>query len=283
LYEDKTQLKDVEGKEVEYMQAKANLNSLYGMTVTDIVRDEIFYSNHEWVSESPDLEKAIDKYNKSRSRFLFYPWGVWVTAYARVNLWTGIIAASNDYVYSDTDSLKMLHGEKHMKYIEMYNKMITRKIGNVMRHYDFPINRTKPKTIEGKEKPIGVWDYEGHYINFKTLGAKRYIWLDSKKRMQMTVAGLSKKIGLKYLQFIDDSEGTIFDRFNNNMYIPKGFTGKMLHTYIDNPTSGTVTDYLGNVSTFDELSSIYMEDADYTLSIGAQYAQFLLDIKNVIS
>jgi hypothetical protein len=67
------------------------------------------------------------------------------------------------------------------------------------------------------------------------------------------------------------------------MYIPKGFTGKMLHTYIDNPTSGTVTDYLGNVSTFDELSSIYMEDADYTLSIGAQYAQFLLDIKNVIS
>jgi hypothetical protein len=283
LYEDKTQLKDVEGKEVEYMQAKANLNSLYGMTVTDIVRDEIFYSNHEWVSESPDLEKAIDKYNKSRSRFLFYPWGVWVTAYARVNLWTGIIAASNDYVYSDTDSLKMLHGEKHMKYIEMYNKMITRKIGNVMRHYDFPINRTKPKTIEGKEKPIGVWDYEGHYINFKTLGAKRYIWLDSKKRMQMTVAGLSKKIGLKYLQFIDDSEGTIFDRFNNNMYIPKGFTGKMLHTYIDNPTSGIVTDYLGNVSTFDELSSIYMEDADYTLSIGAQYAQFLLDIKNVIS
>lgn len=279
LYEDKTQLKDVEGKEVEYMQAKANLNSLYGMTVTDIVRDEIYYDNHEWVSEQPDLEHEIDKYNNSRARFMFYPWGVWVTAYARVNLWTGIIEAGNDYVYSDTDSLKMLHGEQHKQYIETYNKMITRKIEKAMNHYGFPINRTRPKTIEGIEKPIGVWDYEGHYIKFKTLGAKRYLWLDSKKRMQLTVAGLGKKLGLKYLQFI--LEGDVFEKFNDSMYIPKGWTGKMLHTYVDEPTKAIITDYQGNITQCSELSSLYMEDADYTLSIGSQYANYIMGVREL--
>lgn len=283
LYEDKTQLKDVEGKEVEYMQAKANLNSLYGMTVTDIVRDDIYYEEHEWISEQPDLKHAIDKYNNSRARFMFYPWGVWVTAYARMNLWTGIISAKNDYVYSDTDSIKMLHGKDHKSYIEEYNKMITKKIEKAMNHYGFPINRTRPKTIEGIEKPIGVWDYEGHYLKFKSLGAKRYLWLDSKKRMQMTVAGLSKRIGLKYLQFVDNREGSVFDKFNADMYIPKGWTGKMLHTYIDEPIEGTITDYQGNTTKFYEKSSLYMEDAEYTLSIGTQYANFIMGIRELLA
>lgn len=280
LYEDKTQLKDVTGKEVEYMQAKANLNSLYGMTVTDIVRDDIYYENHEWISETPDLKEEIEKYNNSRSRFMFYPWGVWVTAYARMNLWSGIITVSNDYVYSDTDSIKMLHGDRHTDYIEKYNELITMKINLAMKHFDFPINRTRPKTIDGIEKPIGVWDYEGHYVKFKTLGAKRYIWLDSKKRMQMTVAGLSKKVGLKYLQFV--SEGSVFDKFNDSMYIPKGWTGKMLHTYIDTPICATVTDYQGNVTDVSEMSCLYMEDAEYTLSIGSQYANYLLGIREMM-
>ena len=151
-----------------------------------------------------------------------------------------------------------------------------------MKYYDFPINRTRPKTIEGKEKPIGIWDYEGHYVRFKTLGAKRYLWLDDRKRMQMTVAGLSKKIALKYLQFVDKRKGTVFDKFNADLYIPKGFAGKMLHTYIDEPISGIVEDYQGNISEFEELSSIYMEDADYSLSIGTQYANYLLDIREMM-
>lgn len=281
LYEDKTQLKDVEGKEAEYMHAKENLNSLYGMTVTDIVRDDIYYENGEWFSEQPNLDDAIKKYNNSRARFMFYPWGVWVTAYARANLWTGIVSVKSDYVYSDTDSLKMLNGSQHLEYIERYNSMINEKIRVAMEHHNFPINRTRPRTITGVEKPIGVWDYEGHYIKFKTLGAKRYLWLDSNNRMQMTVAGLSKKIGLKYLQFIDNRKQSVFDLFNMDMYIPKGWTGKMLHTYIDTPTSLVLTDYQGHVTECSELSSLYMEEAEYTLSVGAQFARYILGIREL--
>lgn len=275
LYEDKTKLKDVKGKEAEYMMAKSNLNSLYGMTVTDIIRDDIYYSDGEWQTESPDLASAIKRYNNSMSRFMFYPWGVWVTAYARVNLWTGIISAGNDYVYSDTDSLKMVNGSEHSEYIEQYNEMITDKIQDAMEYHHIDFERTKPKTIEGKEKPIGVWDYEGHYSRFKTLGAKRYM-LEENGKLRITVAGLGKKVALDYIlsQDID-----AFDFFSNNMYIPKGYAGKMIHTYIDMPSHGIVKDYLGNYGEFNELSSLYMEPADYSLSIGREYAKFLFSVK----
>lgn len=279
FYENKTQLKDVKGREVEYMQAKANLNSLYGMAVTDIVRDSITYDG-EWITEQPDLNEAIKKYNGALSRFLFYPWGVWVTAYARRNLFSGICECKEDYVYSDTDSLKMVNGEKHIEYIKKYNEIITRQLETAMRYHGIDIERTRPKTIEGIPKPIGVWDYEGHYETFKTLGAKRYLWKKPNGLMQMTVAGLNKQIGLKYLQFGELSGISVFDKFTDTMYIPSNWTGKNVHTYIDYPTSGIVTDYLGVSSTYNELSSVHLEPTDYSLTIGSEYADFILKVQD---
>jgi hypothetical protein len=65
------------------------------------------------------------------------------------------------------------------------------------------------------------------------------------------------------------------------MYIPKGYTGKQIHTYIDIPSNGVVRDYLGNLGEFEELSSIYLENADYSLSLGREYADFLYEIGTV--
>lgn len=277
FYEKKTVLKDVEGQEVEYMRGKANLNSIYGMIVTDIIRDEITY-DEEWISETPDLEKSIEKYNKSRSRFLFYPWGVWVTAYARRNLFTGIVECGTDYVYADTDSLKTKNGWKHEDYIRKYNEYITKRIELVMNHYDIPINRTRPKTKDGIEKPIGVWDYEGHYDIFKTLGAKRYLWQKGDKT-ELTVAGLGKKTALKYLIFAEGSRKNLFDKFDLDMYIPPEWTGKNIHTYIDYPTSGKFRDYNGVLGEYDELSSVHLEPTDYSLSISMEYLRYIQGIR----
>lgn len=282
LYEKKTVLKDVEGSEVEYMLSKGMLNSVYGMCVTDIVRDEILYSD-DWLKNKADDEEIIsqiEKYNKSKSRFLYYPWGVWVTAYARKNLWNGILNIGEDYVYSDTDSIKFLNYEKHIPYIEWYNKDLEGKLKKMcdFRNLDFEL--MKPKTKEGVVKMMGVWDFEGTYTHFKTLGAKRYLQREQNGKMKLTVAGLSKQNGMEYLNRITNNDYMkIFDSFNDELYIPSTDTGKMTHTYIDIEFKGTVKDYEGVECEVHSLSSIHLEPCDFTLSISKQYLDFLNKLK----
>ena len=127
LYGKKTELKGVKGEEVNYLLSKEMLNSAYGMMVTDIVREILEYDGMNYFSNYDNMTKEdyaqfikeqVSKYNSNPARFLFYPWGVWVTAYSRANLFTGIRACGNDYIYSDTDSIKILHPEDHESYIK---------------------------------------------------------------------------------------------------------------------------------------------------------------------
>lgn len=276
LYEKKTTLKGVEGKEVEYLVSKCMLNSCYGMCVTDIVKEENKYTT-EWekipVSES-QLEEQIEKYNESKTRFLYYPWGVWVTAYARRNLWTGILNIGEDYVYSDTDSIKFLNYEKHVSFIESYNKRVEYKLKKMCDFLHIDFNRCKPKTKKGVEKLIGVWDLEGNYEYFKTLGAKRYMYQQNGE-IHITIAGLSKQNGVQYLKMTCKDNIDIFNHFTNNLYIPAEYTGKNTHTYIDEKQEGDITDYLGHTTHVTSLSAVHLCEADFTLNIALQYNKFL--------
>ena len=284
LYEKKTTLKDVAGKEVEYLLSKGMLNSVYGMCVTDIVRDKISY-DEEWNIERFTLEmmsEQIGKYNESSNRFLYYPWGVWVTAYARKNLWNGIIEMGNDYVYSDTDSVKFLNYEKHVDYITRYNEDVERKLKMMCDFRQIDFDRLKPKNIKGVEKMIGVWDYEGTYTHFKTLGAKRYL-VRSKKdgKLHLTVAGLSKQNGVEYmLRVCNNDYIKVFESFNDDLYIPANETGKNTHTYIDTPITATITDYQNNMVEITALSGVHLSPCEFTLSISKQYNKFLRDLRN---
>ena len=274
LYQKKTELKDVAGHEVEYLLSKGMLNSIYGMTVTDIVKPLVTYSD-EWGVESLDITDEILKYNASKNRFLYYAWGIWVTAYARRNLWSGIIATGDDYVYSDTDSLKILNYEKHTKYVNWFNEQIVDKMGNMMDYYKLDKSLLKPKTKEGKEKLIGVWDFEGNYPLFKTLGAKRYLYQDGDK-IKLTVAGLSKQNGVNYmLEKCNNNFLEVFNMFNDNLFIPSDKTGKMTYTYIDNELTFPITDYQGNSCEVTSLSSVHLENCEFTLSISGQFKTFL--------
>lgn len=279
LYQDKTTLKGVEGKEVEYLGSKEMVNAAYGMTVTDICRDEIIYddsSQLDWEKQKPNIEEAIEKYNKSARRFLFYPWGVWVTAYARRNLFSGIYAVGEDYVYSDTDSIKVLHPENHMDYIEEYNKIVIRKLDAAMEFHKLPKSSYKPKTIKGVEKVLGVWDNEGVYSRFKTIGAKRYL-VEKDGKINLTTSGVNKRTAMPYL--LKKYGDNIFDAFAEGLYIPPGYTGKNTLTYIDDEQHGLVTDYLGETAEFYTPSGIHMEPTDYTFSMSAEYIKYLLGVQ----
>ena len=276
LYNDKTTLKDVVGKEIDYMQSKEKINACYGMSVTDICKDEILYKDNEWTTEEVDYEESIKKYNKSVKRFLYYPWGIWVTAYARKNLFTAIYEFNSDYIYSDTDSVKVLNYQNHMDYINNYNKSVIKKLKIMCEHYNIDIAMTKPKNIKGKEKQLGIWNFEGIYDKFKTIGAKRYL-IEKDGDLEITVSGLNKKKAIEYLK--NKYKDKIFDKFDDGLYIPPIGTGKLTHTYIDNEISGYIKDYTGVSAYYNEYSCVHMEGCDYDMSISETYVNYLLGIQ----
>jgi hypothetical protein len=279
LYGDKTKLKGVKGKELEYLKSKEMVNSCYGMTVTDICRDDITYIDTKWDKDKPDLESSLERYNNSKRRFLFYPWGVWITAYARTNLFTGIYSFGTDYVYSDTDSVKAKNVENHMDYINKFNDIVKKKLAQASIYHKIPLSEFEPKTIQGNKKLLGIWESEGIYTRFKTLGAKRYM-VEQDGEINITVSGLNKKIAVPYL--LNKFGKDIFNSFTNELYIPSGFTGKNTHTYIDEERKGTVVDYLGIEHSYQEKSAIHLEPTDYTLSLSDNYIDYLKGIRNYV-
>ena len=272
LYQDKTTLKGVTGSEVEYMLSKGMLNSVYGMMVTDIVKDNVTYED-DWGVELVNPDEEIENYNDKMSRFLYYPWGVWVTAYARRNLWLGILSLKDDYIYSDTDSIKFFNYEKHKPFFRGYNEWVERKQIATLEYYSIDTDFLYPKTIQGEVKVTGLWDYEGNYSRFKTLGAKRYL-VEEDGELYLTVAGLSKRNGIEYMKEMAGSNSKVFELFTDELVIPADRTGKSTHTYIDSEKEYSVTDYLGKTLTVNAKSGVHLEEVEYSLNISDLYIRF---------
>ena len=279
LYEKKNVLKGDENSIIEYQNSKEQLNSCYGMTVTDICRDEITYSIiGEWGHETPDYEEMIKKYNNDPRRFLFYAWGIYVTAYARRNLWNAILYLKDDYRYSDTDSVKFVNLDRHKAFFDNYNKIQERKLKRVLEWQKIPFEMANPKTNTGENKLLGAWDFEHTYTRFKYLGAKRYMYEFENGEIQMTVSGINKRECIPYLKQKYKTNDAIFNAFKDGLYIPHGFTGKQTHTYIDHETTGIVCDYLGRPYEYEEKTSIHLENSDYELSLSKDFIKYLLGI-----
>ena len=277
LYKSKTELKGVDGKEVEYLHSKELLNSLYGMCVTSIVHDTVNFNGAEWTTENGNLEEELKNYNTDKNRFLFYHWGVWCTAYARNNLYTGIRECKDDYIYSDTDSIKIFNADKHKNYFEKYNKWIVQKLEKCLKYHNIPLDYISPKTIKGDIKTLGIWDFDGFYTDFKTLGAKRYIYRKDDK-ISITVCGLSKKSGKEFIE----NQQKPFLFFNDGMFVDCEHTGKMTHTYIDREIENVITDYLGNQAYYHEKSFIHLEKTDYLLSLSDMYIKYFMGVQKLI-
>ena len=275
LYKDKTQLKGLVDQTVNYMISKNMINAAYGMIVTDINRKEFDYVDDAFITSAPNLESNIEKYNKSMKRFLYYPWGVWVTAYARANLFSAIIELGDDYIYSDTDSVKFTNYEKHLDYFKNYGEIIMEKISDASTFHRISVDEFSPQNKSGKKVTIGLWDFEGVYDKFKTLGAKRYL-VQKDGKFSLTVAGVNKKSACKYLE----ETGDPFKFFTKDLVIPADYSKRNVLTYIDDETSGLVCDYNGVVLPYREMSSIHMESTEYSFSLSDQFIKFLKGVQD---
>lgn len=278
LYGDKTQLKGIKEKVEQYQASKGMLNGIYGMSVTDIVRDIIEYNTDEnkWKDITPAFKidesekiKILQKSDHAQGKFLYYMWGVAITAYARFALWTAIFELGSDYIYSDTDSVKFINHEKHTKFFENYNMKIQYEIMNCLVHYKLNPNAARPKDKKGNIKPMGIYEFEGIYTHFKTLGAKRYLYRDYAGFFHLTCAGVKPETAVEYLlkssimmtekQYIE----MVFDRFKIGMVIPAEYTGKQTHSYIDDEFTIDLVDADGIKHTVHELSCIHLSPCDF--------------------
>ncbi len=273
-YANKTSLKGVPEKVIEYMVSKNMINSSFGMMVTAIIREEFLFDT-TWHRNPPDVASQLESYNSAYNRFLFYGWGVWVTAHARHSLFRAIYEFGEDYVYADTDSIKGINFEAHLDFFKKYNQEVVANLLKMCNHYGIPFSMCQPKTIKGEKKLLGAWDFEKPYKRFKTCGAKRYMYEYEDGELGLTVSGLNKEFAIPYLKEKYKTTGRIFEEFGEGMYIPAGNTGKQTVTYIEQEQEGTVRDYTGYDGHFHELSGIYMEPQFYRMSILSEYKDFL--------
>ena len=194
-YINKTKFKNVEGKEVEYALEKAKFNSLYGMTVTNNIKDEVIFENDNgWSEKAISNEKIQELLEKEKKLgFLSFSYGVWVTAYARYNLLSNLVKLDEYVIYADTDSLKLREGFD-IEVINNYNKSVTEKIKKVSNELEIDINKFCPTDSKGIKHELGVFDHDAFYKEFITQGAKKYAYIDSKdNKIHITVSGVPKK------------------------------------------------------------------------------------------
>jgi len=275
FYEKKTTLKGVKGKEAEYLLKKGMLNSCYGMCVTDFGSDEEQCTyNKGWETIKTDKEECVDQYNNNPNRFLFYVWGIFVTAYARNNLFNGIKSIGRDYVYCDTDSIKFLNMDAHKAYIEDYNRNIIRKCTECLEHWDLDPAMLAPKNQKGVEKPIGIWDYEGKYDHFKTNGCKRYL-TEIGGEFDLTCAGLPENKGIAELTRNGTKIEDVFARFNDDFKVDAENSGKLAHFYNDDPFEIEVVDYLGNRGKISCNSCCVLFPVAFSVNGNEEYKLFL--------
>ena len=314
FYADKTTLKGQAGMEEFYMIAKGMLNAIYGMMVTNPVNDEIFFLENEleWVKQEPPMDEALEKVKNSPKTFLCYQWGVWVTAWARYELLKTVRKINEDVIYCDTDSIKFFEYDKYETVIARHNVRITAALKKTIAYFGLDPELLSPKDIKGKKHPLGVWECEGKYDRFKTIGAKRYCYI-IKDRLHITASGIDprfvyledvEKLDINALpkdfrpEFSDipkekwvehwyqryDKSPVHYiimnggmEAFDDGLTIPKEYSKRLLHTYKDDYFRMRVKDYCSGSKMIEEFHYVHLEAQEYKMSIGEEFVEYLED------
>lgn len=284
----KTEYKDVDGKEIEYNREKAKFNALYGMSVTNTIRDEVIYDNINGWSERKLTNEEIEEslYNEKKQSFLSFAYGVWVTAYARNNLLRNVIKLDEYVVYCDTDSIKLKDGY-NKEVINDYNVYVEKRIDYVSKTLGIKKDRYAPRDVKGISRMLGVFDKDAHYEKFITQGAKKYAYeylkeeskikkddnvidiKDGKARViGITVSGVPKR-GAKALKNLSD--------FKDDFVFDYKDTNKNLLIYCEDLKPYKLKDYNGDDYYVTDKSGCCIIPTTYILGKALEYANLITD------
>lgn len=160
-------------------------------------------------------------------------------------------------MYADTDSVKSLSEVDFSKY-------------NAKRIKD--AKRTGAWAIDSKGNPhyMGVFEYEGKYDLFRTLGAKRYCVVEGGK-LSITVAGVPKKLGSIELGKKGGIEAFTFD----TVFTESGKTASVYNDDMDEwiEADGKPLHITRNV---------VIIEVDYSMTVSKSYNQLLAQIESFL-
>lgn len=148
---------------------KKQLNAIYGLTIPGYVTARSYYFS---------------------DRRLYRAWGAFITAYTRRIIARIIYLVGDDFVYCDTDSVKLLNAAKY-------------------------------KNLFDVGEGLGQWKNEGTYELFKVFGAKRYLSIKNGK-LDITYSGLDGQVKKTLLESVNDPY-KIMENLKYGSYIIKGF------------------------------------------------------------
>lgn len=256
-YKQKTELKGVEGKQLYYDKFKNLINACYGCSAQDPGKESIVYQQN-----SDDIyvveEKTIAELLQQSYAAMPYQWGVWTTARARERLQIMIDAVhenkTSEFVYCDTDSVK---------YIGSYD---IEKINAGLR--DIAVkNGAYADDIKGVRHYMGVYEDEGRYKQFETLGAKSYVYRDDNEQLHITIAGVPKSKGAEELEKMGG-----FDAYKIGTIFHDGITETVYH----DERCYSVTEYDGHE--IEITSDIVIKDSFHQIGWSKDYTILLSNL-----
>lgn len=242
----------------ELMQAKKDLNGLYGWICCKLQTQELFYDDNGW-----NVKESENDFEKIRFRKQANPsWSIYVTAWAR-NLVLSVTKSITDldkthpckypshYAYTDTDSIKALNTPEVIEIFNKYNEETRRN--NLIWIDELGLKEKYPD-IDFTEIGTFTNETENHKTHelepikrFKTLGSKRYLCEFANGEIESTVAGLSKHA---FIDYIEETGEEPFEVFNaDGLEMSEKYSQKLGMFYEDSPKVFEVTDYLGNTET----------------------------------
>lgn len=251
-YRLKTELKGSEDlfDQLLYMKSKNKLNSLYGISAQNPIKPETQFKQGGFSILEEDYKEKLEAQNKKA--FFNYAWGVWCTAWARLRLEEGIRLAGSRFVYADTDSVKYLGEIDWSEY-------------NAIREAQSKAHGAYAIDKKGKAHYMGVFEYEGEYAKFSTLGAKKYCCEDTEGNLQITIAGVGKKAGVNELR----RAGGI-SKFKPGFIFREG--GGLDAVYNDDPEIKEVTI---DGHRLEITRNVCLVQGEYTLGLAGDYERLL--------
>lgn len=256
-YVAKTALKNVKGREHEYMRGKSKLNSIFGMSAQNPISIPYEYDpSTRAISEAAEYDMEALLQESNRNAVQSYAWGVWVTAWARYELQRCIdIVHSTEgalVCYVDTDSVKYLG---KVDFTEYNNDKIKASTASGACAVD----------PAGVTHYMGVMEQEADMQRFRTWGAKKYAYEDLEGKLHITVAGVGKAAGAAEL-----AERGGLEVFEPGFVFYKG--GGTESIYNDNPD---VAPLHIDGHTLEITSNVVIRESTYHLGITETYEDLL--------